>query len=159
MAKSAYTCTYLPEHNFMVITCGVYLYNTYNRKVLVCHATHASWKQWTIPKGLKGENEEPLIAAFRELNEETGVDYKKLNIVAVYSLPPVKYQKQNKVLQSFLVVTDTNLDNYRFHCHNIPEDTFPEIDKWEWVAPDDLHKWLHESQQKNLPMIRELINA
>lgn len=143
----------------METTCGLYLYSITSGKVLVCHATHASWKQWSIPKGLKDEKEEPLDTAIRELKEETGIEFKKLDIIALHTLPPVKYEKRNKVLDSFLVIADGGVEKLPLHCSTRVKNTFPEIDKWEWVKLDVLNKWVHESQQKNISMIRELTEA
>lgn len=143
----------------MAVTCGIYLYSLNSGKVLVCHATQASWKQWSIPKGVKEENEEPLNAAIRELNEEAGIDFKKLDIIAMHSLPPVKYEKRNKVLNSFLVIAGGEVEKLPLHCVTPINNSFPEIDKWEWVKLDVLNKWVHESQQKNIGMIKELARA
>lgn len=143
----------------METTCGLYLYSITSGKVLVCHATHASWKQWSIPKGLKDEKEEPLDTAIRELKEETGIEFKKLDIIALHTLPSVKYEKRNKVLDSFLVIADGGVEKLPLHCGTRVKNAFPEIDKWEWVKLDVLNKWVHESQQKNISMIRELTEA
>lgn len=140
-----------------VITCGIYLFNTRSREILICHATHASWQKWTIPKGIKGRGEEPYAAALRELKEETGIDINKINVLKISPLPPAKYLKQNKILESFLVITDTDMDNYSFCCHSQINNEFPEIDNWRWVNPESVTKYLHESQQENIKKINELI--
>lgn len=46
-----------------VTTCGIYLYHTKLKKILVCHATHSSWKRWTIPKGIAEPHEKVYDAA------------------------------------------------------------------------------------------------
>lgn len=145
--------------HFMKVTCGIYLYNTRSKKILVCHATNSSWKTWSVPKGLKDPGEDSFTAAVRELKEETGIDIKELNVLGVYTLPPVKYQKQNKVLESFLVITDTSPDEYSFHCHSMTDKGLPEIDSWKWIGLDTAGKYLHESQLKNTDQIAELILA
>lgn len=140
----------------MKITCGIYLYEILQKKFIICHATHASFKQWSIPKGLQEDNEEPYSAALRELKEETGIDAGKLHILSTHSLHPVKYLKQNKTLVSFLVVTDTPLTDYKLHCSVLVNNSFPEIDKWLWTDIDTMNKMVHESQQQNIPAIREM---
>lgn len=142
----------------MVTTCGIYIYSIAG-KVLVCHATHASWKQWSIPKGVKNEDEEPLAAAIRELKEETNIDFKKLDVIALHALPAVKYEKQSKVLYAFLIITDSEVEKMPLRCNARVKNSFPEIDKWEWVKLDALDKWVHESQRKNIGMIKELAGA
>src|SRR6185295_19485258 len=92
-----------------LVTCGIYLYSIPLKKILVCHATNSPWNKWSIPKGLQDEGEELYAAAARELYEETGVSLKELHLVNALQLPAVKYQKQNKLLESFLVLTDADL--------------------------------------------------
>jgi 8-oxo-dGTP pyrophosphatase MutT (NUDIX family) len=140
-----------------IITCGIYLYSTVSQKLLVCHATHSPWNRWSIPKGMKDEGEKIYDAAVRELYEETGLKIKNIHIVSKYSLPSSKYKKQNKVLESFLLITDTDLTAHTFTCHTFIEDNFPEIDSWKWITLEQADKWLHEAQQRNLDEIRELI--
>lgn len=139
------------------ITCGIYLYNTVNRKILACHATNSPWNRWSIPKGLKEPGEKSFDAAARELLEETGVDIHQLNILATHTLPPVKYLKQNKILESFLVITDSDLTNTRFVCTTLINHAFPEVDSWKWISLDAVPKYLHESQQKNVEFIVSLL--
>lgn len=139
----------------MIVTCGIYLYNKQLKKILVCHSTNASLNSWSIPKGLKNTNEGIFEAASRELNEETGVSLKKLNILQIYPLPSVKYQKQDKILESFLVITDTDLTNHHFICRSLVNDKIPEVNRWKWVSLDNKNI-LHESQQKNLFLIEKL---
>ena len=106
----------------MKTTCGIYLYSTALKKLLVCHATNASWKTWSIPKGLKDPGEESFIAATRELKEETGIDLRKISVLNVRELPAVKYKKQNKTLEAFLVITDDlfifMFENALFDCED-----------------------------------------
>jgi 8-oxo-dGTP pyrophosphatase MutT (NUDIX family) len=142
-----------------VTTCGIYLYNTSEKKILICHATKSSWKTWTIPKGLSDKNEDCFAAAARELKEETGIELSKLNILKIVSLPKIKYQKQNKYLESFLVITDSDLSTHKFECSTYVNDSFPEVDKWQWIPVEKINELLHESQQKNAEMIKELIRV
>lgn len=141
-----------------VITCGIYLYNTNNNKILVCHPTNSSWKQWSVPKGLKDQGEDSFTSACRELKEETGIDITGLHVLEVYTLPPVKYQKQNKILESFLLITDSNLDDHLFSCHTLVNDRFPEIDSWKWISLNKIDAYLHESQCKNSDEINRLVS-
>lgn len=141
----------------MIITCGIYLHNNLLKKILVCHSTNSPWNNWSIPKGIKNDWEDLFEAASRELNEETGILLQELNSLQIYRLPPVKYQKQNKVLESFLVITDTNLSNHHFICKSLVDDKIPEVDQWKWISFDDKDT-LHESQQKNLILIKKLIS-
>ncbi|MDF2436933.1 MAG: hydrolase [Bacteroidota bacterium] len=140
-----------------VITCGIYLYDKHSEKILICHPTDASWKSWSIPKGLKDEGEESFIAAARELKEETGIDLLKLSILKTEQLPAVKYKKQNKVLESFLVITETSLEKEKLFCDSLTPKGKPEIDKWAWVEPSVISEKAHESQAENINLILRII--
>jgi len=140
-----------------VVTCGIYLFSIQSKKVLLCHATHAAWNSWSIPKGLPDKEEELYAAAVRELYEETGIALKQLHIISVHALEAKKYQKQNKMLESFLVLTDSDLSEHTFVCHSLTEKQFPEVDKWKWVSLEEAKKMLHETQEKNISAIEELI--
>jgi 8-oxo-dGTP pyrophosphatase MutT (NUDIX family) len=142
-----------------VTTCGIYLYNTLQQKFLICHATNSSWKFWSIPKGLKEHNEDCYAAAKRELKEETGIDADDLHLIKTYPLEKVKYQKQNKFLESFLLITDSDLSAHKFECSTYINNEFPEVDKWKWVEPEKINELLHESQRKNYERIIELIST
>jgi 8-oxo-dGTP pyrophosphatase MutT (NUDIX family) len=139
------------------ITCGIYLYDNTSEKILICHATNASWKTWSIPKGIKDEGEEELDAAIRELEEETGIKKKELNLNSVFRLQPVKYKKQNKFLQPFFILTAASLKNKELVCSTMVKEGVPEIDKWAWVEPEEILNKLHESQQHHYSTILELI--
>lgn len=143
----------------MTITCGIYLYNTKNKKILVCHASNSSWDKWSIPKGLMDEGEEPFMAACRELKEETGVDCNNLHILQTYPLPAIRYQKQNKALKSYLIISDSDLENFSFNCQILVNNDVPEVDGWKWISLNKIKDYLHESQQQNFEEINKLIRA
>ena len=141
------------------ITCGVYLYSIPLKGILVCHATNASWKQWSIPKGLQ-EKDEPLWeTAARELLEETGLSINLRNVTIKHKLPPIQYLKQNKILESFLVVTTDDLASFNFHCKPSTQNLVPEVNQWKWITLDQANQWLHVTQRQNLMVIKEIINT
>lgn len=136
-----------------LITCGIYLFDINTGKVLICHATNAPWRTWTIPKGLKGKEENEYTAACRELQEETGIDISMLHILSITTFEPVKYKKQNKILESFLVITDTPLQDHKFICHSLVNKNLPEINRWAWVTLEEMLLKVHESQRENYSLI------
>jgi 8-oxo-dGTP pyrophosphatase MutT (NUDIX family) len=140
-----------------VITCGIYLYNVNKDQLLACHATHSSWKSWSIPKGVRDEKEDNFSAAARELQEETGIDIHSVHVLYRHTLPSSRYSKQNKILESFLVITDTDLSMHKYECHTLINNEFPEIDSWKWIDLDKMEEYLHESQLKNAEEIRRRI--
>lgn len=141
----------------MKVTCGIYLYNIKTNNFLLCHAT-MSRGGWSIPKGLKDEGEDCYTAASRELKEETNIDIKDISILEKHQLPPVKYKKQNKVLESFLIITDTQIDDTMLKCTSLVNGKYPEIDKFKWVTLDELKTLAHESQAENAKLINKLIH-
>lgn len=143
----------------MVITCGIYLYHVPTKRILVGHPTHARWDEWSIPKGLKEGEEDLMDVAARELLEETGIGLEKIHVIRIFSLPPVKYQKQNKMLESFLVITDSNVQEIAYKSNIVSGTSFGEVDSWKWISISQAEKWLHESQQKNLKVIEELLET
>lgn len=140
----------------MEITCGIYLYSTLMDKSLICHATKSK-NFWSIPKGLKEESEKVYDAATRELFEETNIDVNKIHILKVQELPAVKYKKRNKMLESFLFVTDSDLSQIKLTCHSLVNDAYPEIDRYKWADVNEMRAMLHESQIQNIDLIEQLL--
>ena len=93
----------------------------------------------------------------RELNEETGVDINKINVLSSHQLPTRKYQKQAKSLESFLLITDTDLSHHKFTCNLVEGKDFPENDKWKWISLEEAVGMVHQAQAENLPLIAGLI--
>jgi 8-oxo-dGTP pyrophosphatase MutT (NUDIX family) len=142
----------------MMITCGMYLFVLPTKRLLACHATRAPLSQWSIPKGLPDPGEGLLEAATRELLEETNIRLSAICVLELSQLPPVKYQKQNKILESFLVITDADFGSWTLQCNSHTPQGYPEIDRWKWVTLGEAVTTLHESQAKNLEEIERRIN-
>ncbi len=141
----------------MKITCGIYLYNTLTEKILICHATKSK-NGWSIPKGVREDNEMFFQAAAREMLEETNVDIEKIKILERHDMPPIYYVKQNKVLQSFLIITDSDFKDVVLKCNSLVEKGgYPEIDKILWVSIKDMMNMVHISQVENVPLIEKHI--
>jgi 8-oxo-dGTP pyrophosphatase MutT (NUDIX family) len=142
----------------MKITCGIYLYNINSKKFLLCHATRSKANLWSIPKGILDENETIEEAAFRELFEETGIMKDEMKLMFMQSLPPVKYKKQNKVLESFLIVASIPPE-IELKCHSMVLGIFPEIDRYTWATIEEMKELAHESQVMNLGLIRDYLEG
>jgi 8-oxo-dGTP pyrophosphatase MutT (NUDIX family) len=143
----------------MLTTCGIFLFSKTTQKLLACHATHSRWTQWSIPKGLPMEEEEPLPAAIRELEEETGIALGTVADATVFPLPPVHYKKQNKMLRSFLVITHETFETIDFKSTLVDGRDFREVDSWRWMTLEQAAQNLHETQSSLLDAIRELIKT
>lgn len=141
----------------MIITCGTYLFSTKTKKLLVCHATHSRWNNWSIPKGIMEKGEDILTVCLRELKEETGIDVKSIKATSTHPLPSRKYQNQNKTLESYLVTTDSDLTSHKYSSNLVEGKDFPEIDKWKWVDLAEAATLLHQAQVENLEVISDLV--
>lgn len=140
-----------------IITCGTYLFSANLGKLLVCHPTHSRWNNWSIPKGIMEKGEDIRTVCFRELEEETGIDILKINVIAAHQLPSRRYQKQDKTLESFLLVTNTDLTNHKYTSNLVDGKDFPEVDKWKWLDLAEASKVLHQAQVENLELISTLV--
>ena len=142
----------------MKVACGIFVYSTKTKKILVCHATRARWDSWSIPKGLREGGEDEFGAAVRELYEETGIDLRTVKVASVHRLPKTTYRKQRKQLVSFLVVTPADFSQYAYTCHTLVNDTYPEIDKWKWISLEEA-EILHETQQEVIGEIKSILGG
>lgn len=122
---------------------AVMLLNAEN-KVFVAQRIDSSFDAWQMPQGGLEPGEDEQAGALRELEEETGIPPRLVEVVArssrelLYDLPPEmmgnlwkgKYrgQRQTWFLARFLG-TDADIDLETEH---------PEFRTWKWVDPSDL---------------------
>lgn len=124
---------------------GILLFrgNKDNYEILLAHPGGPFWAKkdtgsWTIPKGEFEENEDPLEAAIREFEEETGT---KLS-GKFLPLSSVK-QKSGKVIHAWAVKGDldaekiaSNLFEMEWPPRSGKFTQFPEIDRAAWFTID-----------------------
>lgn len=120
---------------------GILLYRQKNDQleVLCVHPGGPFWKKkdlgaWSIPKG-EFEDEDALLAAKREFEEETGIPIDG----EMVALTPQK-QKGGKVVYAWAVEGDLNPEDIRSNTFELEwppksgkRQQFPEIDKAEWL--------------------------
>lgn len=141
---------------------GILLYRLQNDdwEVLLVHPGGPFWAKkdlgaWSIPKGEFDENENPLDAAKREVEEETGIKVQGDFI----ELTPVK-QKNSKLIYAWALRGNFDAAQIKSNTFEIEwppksgkEKSFPEVDKAAWFNIEEAKKKITEGQ---LPLINEI---
>ena len=142
---------------------GVMLYRRVRGEleVMLVHPGGPFWSRkdagsWSIPKGEFPESEDPLRAAVRELEEETGAVVDG----ALHPLKPIK-QKSGKTVYGFAAERDwdvTRLRSNTFQLEYPPKSgrmtAFPEVDRAAWFSIPAAREKILPAQQ---PFLDELI--
>ena len=144
-----------------VLASGILLFREVECKpeVLLIHPGGPFYKNkdsgiWSVPKGIRNPDEDPLLAAIREFSEETGMTPAGPYI----ELPLVKYGS-GKRLTVFACRGDLDLDEFKsneFELEWPPKSgktvLFPEADKAGWFD-------LESARVKMLPAQQPLLHA
>jgi predicted NUDIX family NTP pyrophosphohydrolase len=134
---------------------GILLYRRTNQQpeFFLVHPGGPFWKgkdkgAWSIPKGEYPEDEEPLAAAKREFEEETGTNIKGKFI----ELQPVK-QKGGKLVLAWAVEGDIDANSIVSNSYKIEWpyksgkfQSFPEVDKAGWFAETEAKQMINPAQ-------------
>ncbi len=103
---------------------------------------------WSIPKGEIGEGEDPLVAAKREFEEETGCTPEGRFL----PLSPVK-QKSGKIVMSWAVEGRCDADSITSNTFNLewpPKSgrmqEFPEVDRAAWFSIEEAKQKINPAQ-------------
>jgi predicted NUDIX family NTP pyrophosphohydrolase len=134
---------------------GILMYRIIDRhpEVLLVHPGGPFWATrddgaWSIPKGLFDDGEDPLTAARREFEEETGCR-------PVGNLIPLGHFKQpsGKIISAWAVEGDFDLGNFQSNLFSMewpPKSgrvkEFPEADRAAWFAPDEAMRKITKGQ-------------
>lgn len=145
---------------------GLILYRKSSSKsgleILLVHPGGPYWQKrddgsWTIPKGEFDHCEDPLTAAKREFEEETGAPPPDDEFV---SLRPVS-QASGKTVYAWAVAGDFDPEKLRSNMFPLewPPNTgrlqeFPEIDRAAWFTPDVAKRKITKGQ---VPLLDELL--
>jgi predicted NUDIX family NTP pyrophosphohydrolase len=135
------------------LSCGII--HIVDHSILLCHVTKRP--QWDIPKGEIEAGETPMIAAVRELQEETGIALHTPQICRLIDMGEFSYL-DNKRLHLFILDTDTKLEVSEMSCLSmvIPKKgkSFPEVDSFKYVPIEELDKY---ASAKMLKVLQEVL--
>ncbi|MCA1188507.1 MULTISPECIES: NUDIX domain-containing protein [unclassified Saccharopolyspora] len=130
-------------------------------EVLLVHPGGPFWRNkdsgaWSLPKGEYDSGEEPLAAALREFEEETGF---RPDTSALVELGEVR-QKGGKVVTAWAAAGDFDVAELRSNEVELPwpprsgrTTTFPEVDRAEWFDPDAAQRKLVAAQAEFVPRL------
>ena len=142
---------------------GLLLYRKQNGhlEVFLVHPGGPLWTKkdlgsWSIPKGEFNE-EEPLLAAKREFQEETGVEAPPGEYIL---LKPVR-QKSGKIVHAWGVEGRIDAEHVRSNDFGMEwpprsgkMQSFPEIDRAAWFSVEDARQKINPGQ---VDLIRQLL--
>src|SRR5687767_5569992 len=145
---------------------GILLYKVEDDllKIFLVHPGGPFWAKkdngaWTIPKGEFDDNEDPLNAAKREFEEETGT---KLSGKFI-ALNPVK-QKSGKTVYAWALEGDIDpakIKSNEFEIEWPPGSgkmkSFPEIDKAAWFEANEATKKIIEAQSSLIHQLKAVV--
>jgi predicted NUDIX family NTP pyrophosphohydrolase len=111
---------------------------------------------WSLPKGIYDDAEEPLVAAKREFEEETGIT------VDGRFLPLGEFkQPGGKLVTAYAVESDideTQVKSNRFEMEWPPKSgrrqSFPEVDRAQWF---DVETAAHKVHKGQIPILQALV--
>lgn len=135
-------------------------------EVFLAHPGGPFWARrddgvWTVPKGLVDPGEEPLSAARREFEEETGfpIDGEFLSLGAIR-------MKSGKSVAVWAVAGDVDAAAIRSNTVAIewpPRSgrvrEYPEVDRCAWFDVPSARRKLHPAQQPLLDRLLEVVGA
>jgi predicted NUDIX family NTP pyrophosphohydrolase len=117
---------------------------------------HKDLGAWTIPKGEITDGEEPLDAARREFEEETGFAIDG----PFHPLASVR-QASGKIVHAWAVEGDLDPEQIRSNMFDLEwppgtgrVQTIPEVDQGAWFLPDEARRRINPAQA---PLIAELL--
>jgi predicted NUDIX family NTP pyrophosphohydrolase len=139
-------------------------------ELLLVHPGGPFWARkdlgaWSIPKGGRGEGEDPQQCAMRELAEELGPAAPSIEAGGLTELGSIR-QKGGKVVRAWAVEGDFDpeaLDSNRFEMEWPPRSgtrhEFPEVDRAEWFEPGEARRRILPAQMELIDRLLELLGA
>ncbi|HEY0731622.1 MAG TPA: NUDIX domain-containing protein [Chitinophagaceae bacterium] len=134
-------------------------------EVLLVHPGGPFWKNkdqgaWSIPKGEFTNSEDPLDAAIREFEEETGVKLQG-NFIELEQIQ----QKGGKLVLAWAIESDLDPSSIRSNTFSMewpPKSgkwiEVPEIDKASWFAVEEAREKINPAQQALLEDLKQKLS-
>jgi predicted NUDIX family NTP pyrophosphohydrolase len=132
-----------------------------NLEIFLVHPGGPLWAKkdlgvWSIPKG-EFDEEEPLLAAKREFQEETGIDAPQGDYIP---LKPVR-QKSGKIVHAWAIQAEVDAENVHSNGFEMEwppgsgrRQSFPEIDRGAWFSVEEALEKINPGQ---VGLIHELV--
>jgi predicted NUDIX family NTP pyrophosphohydrolase len=149
-----------------LVSAGLLMFSRNNGlKVFLAHPGGPFFKNkdigsWTIPKGLKEGEEDSLITAQREFQEETGIKpegpYIELGSVKSKSGKNLYVWAFERAMEA--VEIESNLFTMEWPPKSGRIQSFPEIDKAEWFSIEEGEKKINQYQKAFLSRLTEMVN-
>lgn len=122
------------------LSCGFIVFDRENGGILACHPTDRPGgpeMSYDIPKGHLEDGETPLVAALRELQEETGIELNPREY-PIHEIGMVPYQKQKSLYLFSVAIPGLMYKVDRLYCRSMFTDSFgnekPEVDGYVLTA-------------------------
>lgn len=114
---------------------------------------------WTIPKGEYEPDEDPLAAARREFEEETGFH----SAGEFFDLGSIQ-QKSGKIVTAWAFEGDCNPDKLTSNTceiewppHSGRRIGIPEVDRGRWLSISEAHEYVREEQRELLRRLSKIV--
>jgi predicted NUDIX family NTP pyrophosphohydrolase len=147
---------------------GILLFRLINNvlEVFLVHHGGPFWKgketgTWTIPKG-EYTDEEPLQAAIREFNEETGIALVGNNFIPLTGIK----QKAGKLVQAWALEGDLDASTIKSNTYRVewpPKSgnwqSYPEVDKGGWFEIPEAKEKINLAQVALLDELTEIVKT
>ncbi|MEX0881379.1 MAG: NUDIX domain-containing protein [Candidatus Saccharimonadales bacterium] len=134
-------------------------------EVLIAHQGGPFWAKkdvWTIPKGLYEQDEEPLVAARREFEEEIGQKSPNGRTIALGEIT----RKDGKTIKAWAIEGDIDVSKVKSNTFEIewpPRSgkiqEFSEVDRAAWVDINSATAKMHTGQDVFIKRLAEKLGA
>ena len=131
------------------LSCGVIVVKKFNKDYL--YLLLCAYNYWDFPKGIKEPDEDPIEAAKREVEEETGLT--SLDFSWGYDFRETGPYGKGKIARYYLAKTDEE----KVYLPVNPELGRPEHDDFKWVTFDEALSLVAPRVRDALQWARETI--